>query len=231
MPEARFLDADGRTHLRVTGANASGNASGVSYQYVVICDPGGAFIHNGAVAHGTNIASALQALRDLAFTPEAGFFLVEQVSTGVTARHWYKGPGHANANASLLGAAETADVVSWGPGGLTTQTPLHISGAAQIAYSLWRRYVPGSSCSRALYFGSYTGDGAGGVRDLALELGTLFPLFAMVTPHNAKSWVRDPSHAGADSSDALLTSISTTAIVGGGSDLLQVGTTLNAAGI
>lgn len=215
--------------LAVTGATADVNATGVTYRWVAVCDPGHRICLNGAFAHKAALASAVNPLADTTFLPEAAFLLPEVIGGGATVRHWYKGIGHLGAAGSLLNAAEAASVAELMEGALTSYAALHVAGSGQAAYSLWRRQDPGGEV--AVHIGAYTGDGAGGTRDIALALAGRSPCFALVVPHDAKAWCRDLSHTGADSSDALLTATSTTAIVGWGPDLLQVGTTLNTAGI
>jgi hypothetical protein len=241
MPQAlqdpAFNDAIGNSLLRRAGAGVSVNANGNTFQYVAFCDPGQRFVTNGAFATPAAVASAIQALRLAGFTPDAGFFNVEQVGTLTTTDWWYKGIGHTGANAQRMNAAETTNVVTMAMGQLTTQTPLHQSGTLsrpQTSYSLWRMQdgvSSGASQGVVVAIMSYVGDGNAS-RVISVPLGGRFPCYAQVTPHNALSWVRDPSHTGANSSQlSTLNSTSTTAITAGGINSITVGITLNANGI
>jgi len=239
LQDSAFDDAIGNSLMRRAGSNSQTNTNTSTYQYVAFCDPGQRFCTNGAFATPTAVASAVQALRLSGFTPEAGFFNVEQIGTLATVDFYYKGIGHTGAFATLLNtSAEVNNVVTFGTGQLTTETPLHKSGSLsrpQTAYSLWRTndgVSAGPSQGVAVAIATYTGDGTAS-RVITLALGGHFPCYAQVVPHNATAaYVRDPSHTGLNSAQMNnMTSTSTTAITAGGINSITVGITLNANGI
>lgn len=241
MPQAlqdpAFSDQAGNSLMRRAGAGTQENQNLATYQYVAFCDPGQRFTSNGAFATPSTIASAIQALRLANFTPQAAFFCVEQIGTLTTADFYYKGIGHAGAFASKPGAAEVNNIMTFGTGQITTETAINQSGSGsrpQTSYSLWRTQdgvSSGPSQGVPVAITSYIGDGTAS-RVIPLDLGGRFPVYAQVTPHNALSWVRDPSHTGTTSAQmGALTSTSTTAITAGGINQITVGITLNALGI
>lgn len=244
MVEARVDNTTGQALIRVAGDDVDCNAVGVTYQLVVFSDPSMRFCLNGAFMRDSTLTSAANALIDSTFYPEASFLMQEEVgANGAVSGMWYKGKGHAVNRASLLDAAETANALTFGLGSLTTAVPFHAIGRS-VAHSNWRifdgpgtvagpatAHCDGTTTYRAVAITSYVGNGAGGTRDIAVALNGRRPLLAVVVPHNGAAYVRDPSHAGANSSVWTLDSTSATAIVGGGINLIQVGVTLNTTGI
>jgi len=225
-------EPSGSYQLRIAGSEAQSNASGVTYQYIAFSDPGQRFLLNGAGRGDSSLASVLRALVDTGFTPEAAFFFVESIGTTSTATHAFKGPGHAAAAASVLGAAETADYATFGAGTLTTATPLH--GASNgYGFALWRRADghndPGQPAVLAL--GSYVGDGTASRSVGVAPSSGKRPLFLLVVGSNGTTLFRDPSHTGTTSSTHLGANNASTGITGGGVDSFSVGSTLNTSGV
>lgn len=216
------------SQLAITGSDANANAAGVFFQWVAFSDPAMRYLISGAFAHAAGLASAVNALSDSAFTPLAAMLFREAISAGVTDHHYYKGPGHAGAFASLFSAAEANNIATFGAGTITSQATVH-TDAPQTAFAAWR--VNDGVAVGPLAITSYTGNGAGGTRDIAVALQGFAPLFAIVVPHNGPSYTRDPSHTATNSTRVDTGASSATAIVGGNANVLQVGVTLNAAGI
>jgi hypothetical protein len=226
-----WIDSTGQAKFSVTGSNAQVNASGVSYQYIAFCDPGMRYCLNGAFAHAAAVATIDNPLINAAFTPQASFFhgeVLDSISNVTGLR--YKGIGHTGTNGSPLNGAETANVASFAAGVITSLTNLHqASSDAQTAYSAWRT-VDGSGVVM-VQICSYTGNGAGSQAVTLTPTSGRTPMFVIVVPHNAQSFMRDPSHTGSDSSNVGLSTTSTTAITAVAVDQITVGSTLNTNGI
>ena len=214
--------------MGVAGAAAESNATGSTYQWVAFSDPGMRFLLNGAFSHDSSLASAVNPFVDGTFLPDGMFFFVEFMDGTNTSQHWFKGPGHTTDRASLLSAADQSGVATFTTGSATSKSPLHTQ-SPQTAFSAWRKND--SVVSGAIDLVTWTGTGAGGTRNIACALNGNSPIFAIVTPHNAESWARDPSHLTTHSSSINTNTDSTTAIVGGDLNTVVVGTTLNATGI
>ena len=243
MPQALF---DGTNYLmRVAGGDAMNNFSGRSYQYIAVSDRAARFLLNGALQRPNGLGAGINGLDNNLFFPEAAFFQIEHPQvTGVTLGAYYKGKGHAAANASLLTGAEVGNAMSFGLGSLVSQQPPFHPTDESVAYSAWRVFDgPGdggpavNSCDpsnpdpgRLFAVTFYTGNGSS-PRNISLQLNGHRPLLAIVVPHNGSAYVRDPSHTGSDSSRWDNGSIDTAAIISGGVDFIQVGATLNSNGI
>lgn len=226
-----LIDGTGAGVLRVTGNDSQSNQNTITYQYIAVCDPAMRYVLNGAFAHASTVASSVNTLIDSGFTPTACFFFAERfTAVSATSQLWYKGPGHASDEASLLDAAKTTGVATLAAGSITSKTPLHVSTFPQTAFSAWRESDGSGATGVVVRLTSYVGDGTG-ARTISVNLGGRRPLFALVTPMNAQAWCRDPSHTGSNSHNAGLSSTLTTAITGGGIDQLLVGSTLNANGV
>ena len=220
--------------VRIAGADNQNNASGVTYQYIAVSDPGQRFMLNGAFAHNSALTPAINALANSDFLPAAGWFWPESLSTTTTARCYYKGPGHLNQNVQALTAAEVASYAEWATGQITSYANLHVSSLPQIGYSLWRMddgsADPGRH--RVVKVGSYVGDGtASRTVSLPSPASSRRPLWAMVLPHSGVGYIRDASHTGSNSTSVNGGADSTTAITAGGVDSFTVGTTLNTNGV
>lgn len=222
MPQAR-LDSSGVAKLQVAGSSPDNNASGTIYQYVAISDIGMRFLLNGAFAHKSTIASAVNALICSGFTPDAAFFTVESYSTAAVG-NYYKGPGHTLDNASPFDAAEVSGVATLSAGSITSKTPINLD-TPQTAYSVWRK---NDGTAQAQWFDvtSYVGNGSGVDRDIPVALNGKAPLFALVIPHDGGSFYRDPSFTGT-TCGRINAATSTTGIVGGGINKITVNTALN----
>lgn len=226
-----WVDSAGQAKFSVVGSNSQINATGVSYQWVAFCDPGMRYCLQGAFAHATTLASAINALVDNSFTPEACFFQNEVLNAASNATGLrYRGVGHTGTNGSPLTGAEVANVATFATGAITSRAVVHQAiSDAQSVYSAWRT-LDGSGAVM-VQICSYTGDGTASKLVPLTPASGRTPMFVIVIPHNAQSFMRDPSHAGANSSNVALTTTSTTAITAVGVDTITVGATLNTIAI
>jgi hypothetical protein len=213
------------TLFRVSGSAAASNQNGITYQWVAFSDPSSRFMLNGAVAWGSATASVANPLQDAAFTPTCVFTAQEDISSSI-AGYFYKGPGNATDTANPLTGTDTAAVMTFGAGTLTTKANAH-SRTPQMAYSAWRS-IDASGASGIVDCVTYIGDGLSS-RNVAVNLGGNSPLFAFGIAHTLVSYFRDPGHTGLDSNQ-INGNIVTTAIIGGGLDYVTVGALLNVTG-
>jgi hypothetical protein len=213
------------TVFRVSGSAAAANQNGVTYQWVAFSDPSSRFMLNGAVAWAAATASVANPLQDPAFTPTCVFTSQEDISSSI-AGFFYKGPGNATDTANPLTGTDTAAVMTFGAGSLTTKANAH-SRTPQMAYNAWRA-VDATGASGMIDGQTYIGDGLSS-RNIAVNLGGNSPLFAFGIAHTLVSYFRDPGHTGLDSQQ-INGGIVTTAIIGGGLDYVTVGALLNVTG-
>lgn len=228
-------DTESRCTVSISGGQSQHNDNGVTYQYIAVCDPGARFVLNGALRR-TGAASFVHTLEDAGFEPLYGFFSREVwgSSSGVL---YLKGPGHTTNNAQAIDAAESTGRVTWvGAGEVQVEgaSGLNASGHAQTSYSLWRT-EDGSdeNDDTPVAIFSYTGDAAAS-RTISVPPSMAMgrrPLFAIITPHNSTSIIRDPSHTTNTSSSGLGSTTTTTGITAGAIDQFTVGSTLNASGV
>ena len=231
----------GTPKMRVAGAPVEANAAGSTYQWITMSDPAMRYLLCGAFAHHSpQTVGAGNPLIDSTYFPEAGFFWVED-PTGFAGgdRFYYKGIGHATANAQAVDVGETANVVTFGLGNLFSQTPFHPTGH-KVAYCLLRLTdgggAPGSpncdpdNTGSLAALTSYVGNGAGN-RTIPVALNGRRPLFAIVQPHNAFARFKDPSHITTDTGRVDNGSSSGAEILTGGVNFIEVAGSLNVTGI
>jgi hypothetical protein len=212
--------------FRVSGADANTNANGVTYRYTAFSDPAMRYLSNGSYSTLSATATFNLPLFDSTFTPEAAFLLPEIPTTAATAGFYYKGPGNAATAATETTAGESATVCAFSQGVLTPKAVLNLTGF-QTAFSLWRTTDGGTVTGYPVAITSYTGNGAGGTRNIPLTLGGRTPLFALVCPHNGVAYVKDISHSSTGSTPINSVTETTTGITAGTADQITVGTTLN----
>jgi hypothetical protein len=220
-----FPPSGAATSFRVSGSAAAANQVGVTYQWVAFSDPSSRFLLNGAVAWPAATASVANPLQDPAFTPACVFTVQEDMSSSI-AGYFYKGPGNATDTANPLTGADTAAVMTFGAGTLTTKANAH-SRSPQMAYAAWRK-VDATGAAGLVDCVTYIGDGLSS-RNIAVNLGGNSPLFAFGIAHTLVSYFRDPGHTGLDSNQ-INGGIVTTAIIGGGLNYVTVGALLNVTG-
>jgi hypothetical protein len=235
LPQALLDSQDGPCRLRLGTGNAASNAAGVTYQYVAVSDPALRYLLNGAFAHESGTATASNPLIDPTYLPDAAFFALESdASGGSSGGCYYRGPGHAGNDGSPLDGATVATVAAFASGAITSLATLNNAAATNnIAYNCWRR-DDGSGVTGWFDVTSYVGNGAGGTRYISVRLNGQPPgVFALVVPHNAAAFVRDPSETGTTSRPFNnINTTSATAIVDvSRPDQIGVGTTLNANGV
>lgn len=223
-----WVDDTGQFKFTVVGTGVNINANAVTFQYIAFCDPGMRWNLCGAFMHATAITSFNNLLVDGLFTPVAMFYEPENQGPSATVNMAYKGSGHAGTTANRMSGTALANLASFAQGIITSGADAHIA-QLQGTYSSWR--TNDGSGLVMVQVTSYTGNGSN-PRDIPLTpVSGRFPLFALVVPHNAVGFFRDPSHAGSNSAQVTNLSNSTTAIVGGGIDKITVQSTLNANGI
>jgi hypothetical protein len=213
---------DGTGIVRVSGSNNAINNSGLTYQWIGFSDPAMRYVLNGAYAHISGLASAVNKLRDASFNPDGLFLMMEHVAAATTGVY-FKGPGHTTNQADLLDTGVGATIVAMTQGVVTTKSAVH-GALPGGAYSAWRN-SDSMSTTGPVYIGTYTGDGTG-ARNIVLTLGGASPLFAMVSPTDSAAYFRDPSHLTTHSC-TLAGVDSTTAITAGTANQISIGATLN----
>lgn len=223
-----FIVSNGANTLRIAGTDAEINAAGVTYQYIIFCDPGMRFNICGAYNRPSALSTGSIALVDDTFVAEGGFVQREVLaSTSNVEGLSYKGPGHTGNDGNQLSGAVLANWGTFAIGLFNTRADIHYATRSQVNYSLFRSR---DDCGyQMLQMSSYIGDGAGGTRVIPLTPTSLrTPMFVLVQPHNAAAIFRDPSHTGVNSCTANTLANTTTGITAGGIDSITVGTLLNA---
>lgn len=222
--------------LTPSGSNSQVNATGVTYQYVAICDPGQRIMVNGAFKHGTSPASFANPLADSGFLPLLAFLSQDHVTNVTTDGVFWKGPGNGIDSWQLLSAAEAASAIEFSEGFITSKSAAHNTTEAQTAYAAFRDddgildANGASQRGKVVQVWSYVGDGAAS-RTLAFQVPVgRRPLFAIIGPTNGTVFFRDPSNT-TNTSQNISGTNSTTAITGGGLDSISIGTTLNSNGV
>lgn len=237
-------DPLGEVTITIIGNSARANASGVTYQYIAFCDPGGRFSHIGSVHHSAGTANRTTTLyrgnaRMTDWETSFGFFQKMVLGASVSNGLVVKGP---SPGVAVMGVTSTSVIAAGADfsvdGEITTQSGLHYGSDAAylaLAFALFRKQDwSDDDGSKVLQIFSYTGDG-GSSRTIQLSPTGQRPLFAFVVPTNAQCFFRDPSHTGTTSSQyttgGALTANASTGITGGGIDQLNVGSALNGNGI
>jgi hypothetical protein len=222
----QFLNAK----FGVPGDDAQTNSSTQSYQFIAISDPGMRFMLNGAFSHLSSLASATNPLVDSAFTPDCGFLFLEDFTSG-SAGHFFKGPGNSGNHAQQLDGStgDVANIATFSAGSIASLTAIH-TDSPQTAFSLWRK-SDGSAQAQWFDVVTWTGNGAGGTRNITVSLNGKAPLFAIACDASGPSYFRDPQHTGGNSAKINVGDNVANAIVGGAANQLQVGTALNANGV
>lgn len=217
--------------FRVDAGTTQSNVVGVTYRWVGISDPSARFVLNTAYFWNAAVTSAVNALVDAGFTPEAAFAWLE--STGSANTLYYRGPGHATDKASPFTLAEVANLYSFGAGSLTSKSGIHLNSGPGQAYSTLRS-VDADGVSGLIDMVTYVGDGLAS-RNIPVQLGGFAPLYTMGFGHTTGlggfTWIRDPSHTGLDAS-SIAGAIATNAIINHSfADTVVVGAALNTLGV
>lgn len=233
IPNLRvWADAVGDVRFSVSGTSIDINSIGVTYQYIAFCDPGMRYNLCGAYCHGsTGPSPQTNFLIDPEFTPDACFVQSDFLaSTSSTAGLYYKGPGNTGSAGNTVGSANVAAFGQFGQGMFVSQSGVHLL-SAQMNYSMWRLTQPG--CAGVMVqLCSYVGTGINPRTVDLTPISGRFPLFVLVVPvAAAASFFRDPSHAGANSSNTANLTNSTTAITAVAIDQITVQSSLNANGV
>lgn len=238
FPDAVAEDAQEQQYfIRIAGTGTQHNALGVTYQYVVICDPGMRFLCAGSGSQDTGLALApIEVAVKLAnqnFVPIAALGVAENVGQAtVGAALFFRGAGHTTTQAARAEAAVTTNGMQlttgginlYGTGGVITQ-----DGDTMAALAI--RSDDGSTDPgkvRVVQVATWTGNGSGS-RDILIPGATgRRPLFVMVFPNDAGGMhYRDPMHTGTTSSKFDGVANAATAITAGAIDQFTVGSVLN----
>lgn len=225
-----------RTRVRIAADETNVNANGETYHYIAISDPGMRFMLNGSVAYFRGTADKVTNLFNDNFLPVAGFFQRETRGGASTGGLYYKGPGHATSTASRVDQAETASLVNWARGKVTSKSALHLDTSSTISgipFSLFRLDDNSGDAGivRTFAIFSYTGDGSGN-RDIAITpTPGKFALAAFITPHNGATVYRDGSHTGTVSTQFVTSTLASTGIREFKLNAISVGSALNANGV
>lgn len=216
-----------QTIVRIAGNDSQSNATGVTYAYLAIGDPGMRFLLNGCIKDHRLPSTTV--LKNTGFTPLAGFFFQES-GADATAGAFYKGPGHAPASISPLGAAEQTNSITFTGATLVTQAGFQGPGN-DIAFALMRMDDNSGNAGKVAQIGKYTGDGNAS-RSIALAPASgKRPVWAIIVPHNANAIYRDAQNTTVNSQQFSAGANTATGITGGDIDQINVGITLNAAGV
>lgn len=236
VPIGGVNDPEERYVLRIVGANNAWNLAARTYQYIAVIDPGARFHINGTEQHHLLTylnAPTADVLKNPNFTPAALWLMAEALTGSVTSLR-YKGPGHAGATVSVLGAAaELANFITPAMGSLTPGANFVVSEGIHFGYSAWRAddNSGDANAGKVVKIGSYVGNGSGS-RTIAWAPTGLRPLWAYVIPATAQHWsFRDPSNTGTTSQTSDGNQNAATGITAGGIDEMTVGSVLNASGV
>lgn len=214
--------------VRLAGTATQVNATGVTYQYVAFMDPAARYSRATQVGLSTNSGlPRTEPLDDAEFTPQHALICSEAENTTTTNGMYQKSAGNsADGIHPSQGGAEVANAVTFGAGSLVWRAGLISDSFANYTALCFRRSDGNNSPNepKAMFFGTYTGDGAAS-RTINLSPATgLRPLYLMV--QGASFYHRDPSDV-TNSSRTHTGGTSTTAITAGGTDSFTIGITLN----
>lgn len=236
FPDALAEDAQEQAFiLRLAGNSAQSNALGVTYEYVIVCDPGMRFLCAGGGAQDTGVGStptdAVVQLNDPTFTPDAALAVVENAGGASTANGMYfRGAGHTGNQSAVANLAVTANGMTLGLGVVNAFGTGVLNADGLYLSVLAIRANDGSTDagkSRVVQVATWTGNG-GASRDILIPGVTgRRPLFMMIFPNdNGGMHYRDPSHTGVNASRYDGVNI-TNAITAGGLDQFTVGAACN----
>ena len=225
-----YDDATKTGKFAVAGTDPEINAAGVTYQYIAFCDPGMRFNICGSYHAIGGIAMPID-LIDGNFTPQFGFNQADKpgVASNVAGLS-ISGPGFTfGAGQQLDGTA----IPSWGTmtqGQFLVGSGSAINSNSQSNFSMWR--TRDFTCGYVMtQITSYVGNNTN-PRVIPLTPASLrVPLFVMVVAHANIAYMRDPSHAGANSCSVGTLGNTASAIVAVGVDQITIQSTINANGV
>lgn len=227
MPRAQFSQL-GNCRVSVAGADANTNLAASTYYWTAFSDAGMRYLINGGFAHFAGVASGTNLLIDSGFTPDAAFFLAENIVSDATIGHYYKGVGHSGDTASPLNGAAVSSIATMATGTITSGATINRDNP-QTAFSAWRKDDGGGNTG-VVDVTSYTGDG-GASKVIPLVLGGRTPGFVMVVPHNGQSFFRDLGHTGVNSQNIAGTNTTTGITDFSTANQITVGLAVNALGV
>lgn len=216
----------GECFMSVSGNDADVNQSGITFQVIAFCDPGMRFLLCDQFVHSQNATQPIANPLILSnFLPECAFaqeMQTESVSnnSGLS----FKGPGDAGNSGSFMTGAVAANWGTFSLGFVNSRSDLHASLAQALA--CWRSTEPGCTGTMVQIL-QYTGNGSNPRNITLTPTSGRVPLWVLVVPTNASTSIyRDPSHAGANSSQWLGTVVAT-GITAVGVDQITVNALLN----
>lgn len=224
-----------RYRIRIAGNDAQLNALGVTYQYIMVSDPGMRYTLNGVLSNKSTLPTRTHPLIAPDFTPEFAFVFAEDASSTTTIKLYAKAAGQAAAAIVGYSAGTVPDAVTFGAGSLETQPAFHnLASGVSTAYAVWRKHDGNQDTGepRVVAFGSYTGDGtASRVITWGNPASGRRPMFAMIFAESGGTgFERDPSHVGTNSSTNSGAD-TPTGLVSGDVDTFTVGVSANGVGI
>lgn len=223
-----------RYMVQIAGSDNQLNATGVTYQYFAVCDPGMRFLCGFTGAAKSDEVETIHHLPNPSFTPEFLIAWIEDYINTGAGNPYLKGPGQAASGITQFAGATETSSVEMAEGTVTTRTAFHNnqSQTSDFAFMALRRDdgsqdtgLPG-----VMAIVTWIGDGSGS-RTISLPASGRRPLWAMAYGESGSIGViRDPSHTGSNSTNRAGTD-GTTGITGGGVDSLSVGSALNSNGV
>ena len=227
-----WADDTGAGHFTVAGNEAEINVIGRTYQYIVFCDPGSRFCYNLAYCPRSAAASVVRNFFDPNWLPQAGWQQRTALNgAGGPQTQSYKGAGNAGTTGQTIQATAQANWGSWVAGQITLGANNIFATYGNVNISLWREFDDAGYNMVQIF--SYVGDGNAFRTINFPHPSGRWPLWAAVIPQSGanQGYARDPSNAGNQSYGLGNLSLVNTAIVGGGVDLINVGSSLNVLGV
>lgn len=221
-----------RYRVRLSGQDTQLNATGVTYQYFAVSDPGARFLLTGAFAHHQNQVNVDNKLADAGFTPDFVMLQGESYDNTATIRFYGKGPQNAVNTIAGWSATVVNTALSIAAGILRSQTTLHSQAIAAWAYAAWRKADGNNDPNQnaVMSTGGYVGDGAAS-RTFTLPTTGKRPLAMFIFAESGNSFFRDPGHTGTTSSDNTGTINAASGITAGGIDSVTIGAAANSGGV
>jgi hypothetical protein len=236
---AYFDSATAQFKLQINSADSMINQNGITYQYIVFCDPDARFNMCGAFNHPFAAPTPqVNTIPQPGFTAEFGIIQDNLVqSGGFTGNGLYiKGPGiGSNTMIRLDGAGNIANGCNFGIGVLNTFNGVHFMAGnkSNTAYSLWRTNDSGvGGCANIMVqLTTYVGNGVNPRNIPLVPISGRFPLFVWVQASGGNGIFRDPSHAGNNSATSSNFGNTTTGITAVAVDQITVQSSINANGV
>jgi hypothetical protein len=231
-----------QTVVRISGSDPESNESGSTYAYVFVSDPGQRFLSNVNFGNLNTSLPVNHPLHYADYTPDAGFFILEEQGTDVTNKMTFKGPGNAVDDVSLFDATQIAAALTFGAGFLTVRSGMSIGQVYHgTAGALWRMDDGSDDPGKfnVVRVVSWVGNGInprtinlfGGALPAATGYRPKWALVMANTGGAAGVNTKDPSNTNAQSTQIDNGTQVANGITGGAPDAIIVGAALNANGV